>query len=625
MIKTRVLYIGSAVPLETSLGLDIIQQPLRERYPIENESTLEGIDATVSITNESIQMQYLSDMDILVQFPIASLKMCAAVRCITTINDASGEKTATFVSLNDPLAGGENSTRPALFTAVCRRTQGRKILECHSFVCSSAKDAMNLVKCVAIAGRIFKQGSQIKLNEPIHKGPISCDSASTLNDSAMSPIHGEHAARSVPIGPEFFEPVAKFGYFYCSNKAEVKRYNIVKIGLTEKQNNIEVPTTAIPGVNNGFLAGTPRSGYAPIPPPHNPPRYASSMSAVQPRVALTSPPIYKRLPAPYFRGLPIAQPRNMFYGSPPPMFGRHQWFPPPPPSQRPPHTFLLPPRAPPPPMFAPPIYIRRPQHGSDSGSRSRSSSTEYRDSRSKTPTIPLNGENSNPKIIPIADTSSDDDLIRRRSSPPPTDYHERPRRSERVSRRDEYEYRYPNLPHGLPHQYVPQQLFDFYHSLYQSRDSDYAPFMTHNPHLRSQSMPPSQERSKSPQRKGKKKKTKSKKSKKNKDKLAYAASSEYNRYPVHNDVSTDSQSDYQSESPAPKNVPDSVSVGYQFYPPRDFRHNVNQFMNERNFSKSITEETRLRASREYPTAYELNMSDNKPNSGLNDESEFTLY
>ena len=32
LVKSRVLYLGSSVPLETSIGLEAVQQPLRDRY-----------------------------------------------------------------------------------------------------------------------------------------------------------------------------------------------------------------------------------------------------------------------------------------------------------------------------------------------------------------------------------------------------------------------------------------------------------------------------------------------------------------------------------------------------------------------------------------------------------------
>ncbi|VDK30638.1 unnamed protein product [Gongylonema pulchrum] len=43
--RCRVLYIGSAVPTITKDGLQGIQQPLRERYPIDDSADTKGIDS----------------------------------------------------------------------------------------------------------------------------------------------------------------------------------------------------------------------------------------------------------------------------------------------------------------------------------------------------------------------------------------------------------------------------------------------------------------------------------------------------------------------------------------------------------------------------------------------------
>lgn len=43
--RCRVLYIGSAVPTITKDGLQGIQQPLRERYPIGGNGDTKGIDS----------------------------------------------------------------------------------------------------------------------------------------------------------------------------------------------------------------------------------------------------------------------------------------------------------------------------------------------------------------------------------------------------------------------------------------------------------------------------------------------------------------------------------------------------------------------------------------------------
>ncbi|XP_045174028.2 SR-related and CTD-associated factor 4-like [Mercenaria mercenaria] len=652
MAKMRVLYIGSAVPMETTAGLEAIQGPLKERYPTDDGQEIEGIDAIISITNDNIQMQYVNEPDHIVQFPISSLTLCAAVRCVSTVNTATGEKGAKFVSLNDPLAGGENSNRPAIFTAMTRRTQGRKVLECHGFICASPKDALNLVKCASIAGKNYKQNGTIKSNKPTYQtantngttDPL-LDAGSTLNrlsngsaftapSNVQNGMTNGTSMRLIPAepithvaaGPEFFEPVSTQGYFYSSNNAEVKKYNIAKLGRDRNKENIDVIQSAPSERQAPTVIQT--NGYTPTPSPR----------PTQPRVIPAPQPVYVRLPRQQYAvrpSMPPPPPMPMFYGPPPPpMYARPRFFSPPPPRLRP-QTYMMPPGAPPP-MMAPPIYIRRPRGGS-AGSRSRSNSSDSRrsrDSRSKTPTGQVNGDETQPKRIPNADESSEDSEIRvlnrQRPSTPPTDYDDR-RKGERLSRRDAYEVKYGVQPapyrYGPPPDVVPPYGYDYY--VQPPRHGGYAPFTMYNPHARSRSMPGyDQQRSKSPKRKkGRKKNKKVKKSKQPKPKpqYMYYPREGLRRQPVHSDVSTDSFAGYHSEIPRGSRR-EEPSSGYQFYPPRDFRRDENQYMNERNFSKSIKEETRRsRDSKAYPTAYELNDELNRGGTDRNEDADFTMY
>lgn len=658
MAKTRVLYIGSAVPLDTVAGLDAIQGPLKERYPENDESSIEGIDAWLSVTNSYIQMQYVNDSDQIVQFPISSLTLCAAVRCVSTVNTATGEKGTKFVSLNDPMAGGVNSKRPAIFTAITRRTQGRKVLECHGFICSSPKDALNLVKCASIAGQNYKQNGTIKSNKPTYQkintnvngttDPL-LDSGSTLNrlsngPSAFTPpaatqngvsngaqmrlIPGEPIAH-VTAGPEFFEPVSTQGYFYSSNNAEVRKYNIAKLGRDHNKENVDL-TQSAPSEHQAPTM-TPVNGYTPIPTPRPAPV----------RVAPAPAPIYVRLPRQQYVAPPPMPPppMAMFYRPPPPpIYSRPRFFSPPPPRFRP-QPYMMPP-GPPPPMMAAPIFVRRPREGS-AGSRSRSDSLgskgsqRSRDSRSKTPTGQVNNDETRPKRIPNADESSEESEIRginrQRPSTPPTDYDDR-RKGERMSRRDTYEVKYGVQPHpqrfGPPPGVIPPYGYDYY--VHPPRHGGYAPFTMYNPHGRSRSVPGfDRQRSKSPRRKkGKKKNKKAKKNKqRQQSQYVYHPRDGFRRMPPENsDVSTDSFAGYHSEIPrGSRRAADPIS-GYQFYPPRDFRRDENQYMNERNFSKSIKEETRRsRDSKSYPTAYELNDALNRSAADRNEEPDFTMY
>lgn len=45
LCRCRVLYIGSSVPTVTKDGLQGIQQPLKERYPVTEKTETKGIDS----------------------------------------------------------------------------------------------------------------------------------------------------------------------------------------------------------------------------------------------------------------------------------------------------------------------------------------------------------------------------------------------------------------------------------------------------------------------------------------------------------------------------------------------------------------------------------------------------
>jgi len=59
LTKASALYIGSAVPLETSTGIQSIQMPCRERYSaaMGPGNTFAGIDSTVTVYSSGIALQ----------------------------------------------------------------------------------------------------------------------------------------------------------------------------------------------------------------------------------------------------------------------------------------------------------------------------------------------------------------------------------------------------------------------------------------------------------------------------------------------------------------------------------------------------------------------------------------
>ena len=60
--KGSVLYIGSAVPLETAVGIESIQAPCRERYSaaVGPDMKVAGIDAMLTVYSSGISMQVLN-------------------------------------------------------------------------------------------------------------------------------------------------------------------------------------------------------------------------------------------------------------------------------------------------------------------------------------------------------------------------------------------------------------------------------------------------------------------------------------------------------------------------------------------------------------------------------------
>ena len=148
----QALYLGTAAPIQTAKGIDAVQRPLTERYK-GDLSQVEGIPCELSVWPDCLEMQYNSTGEI-IQFPLRNLTICAAVRCIDTVNGSTGEITKQFVPINIVMS---DSKHPAIFTAIIRRSQGRQILECHSFICKSNRDALLLVSATGTANMALKR------------------------------------------------------------------------------------------------------------------------------------------------------------------------------------------------------------------------------------------------------------------------------------------------------------------------------------------------------------------------------------------------------------------------------------------------------------------------------------
>jgi len=140
LTRCRVLYLGSAIPLETAVGIESIQTPCRDRFGgnVDSNQRAAGIDSVLSVYSSGLMLQYAADQSSSTWFPIQTLHVCAAVKAV------SGGGPMRFVSLDTTAA--QSSNNPPMFACIMRRTKGIKVLECHVFICKSNQAAMALVQ-----------------------------------------------------------------------------------------------------------------------------------------------------------------------------------------------------------------------------------------------------------------------------------------------------------------------------------------------------------------------------------------------------------------------------------------------------------------------------------------------
>lgn len=607
LVRRRVLYIGSSVPLETTEGLEAIQQPLRDRYPVGDNAQIQGIDAWVNILPSGIRMQYVRDASTVIEFPIFSLTLCAAVRQVRSVNGATGEMTSKFVSLTSQQAGGANSKNPAIFTAITRRTKGRKVLECHGFLCANDQDALELVKATKFIDAKYKQrgttsnrssfvapshptqipqpqsgrvekivnGGTGILNGNVPNGNMKADlHPSGFNDVRLQT--GEVVESVKDAAPEFYDTVPTTGYFYSGANTEVKKYNIEKLG--EKAYSDIGPSRTPRPIQQRPQHPTISARGGPMPPP-----------MVIPGPRMMGPPGRHPMMVPPPPGRPImVGPRARFFSPPPPMIRRPMYGGPPPP----PGAMMY---GPPP----PPIYVRRPKQRPRSGSRSNSSSSGSERGRDPDDTFAKRMVNGN--------SDSGSDISGYRPPTPPRDYEMNleDRKRERLSRRDKHERR-RRRSRSPPEGRGPQRMMypgyppaPFMHPVYGPI------YPTIYGYGRSRSVPP-------PMRYPTDAKPSKKKEKKNKKKNRNNAPPPETGF-----------GGYTSEIPFGA-FPAPGPYDSQLRRPRDFRREENQFLNEKSFSQSMKEQTRVSKGNpngdHYPTAYELNNAGNDDDRQI--ESEF---
>lgn len=178
MYECRVLYIGSAPPVDTLKGVEALQEPLRHRYPTDLDQ-VEGIDATIRVLPTALEITYhASGQKVL--FPLDRLTICAGVRAVTVIDGSTGDQVRRFVPVNTV---EQDSRHPAIFAAIIRRNKGRQIAECHAFICNNTRDALHLVNATATANMALKKQRGYQINDTNgYDGNVAVVHAEVYND-----------------------------------------------------------------------------------------------------------------------------------------------------------------------------------------------------------------------------------------------------------------------------------------------------------------------------------------------------------------------------------------------------------------------------------------------------------
>ncbi|KAJ1348450.1 hypothetical protein KIN20_003750 [Parelaphostrongylus tenuis] len=315
LCRCRVLYIGSSVPTITKDGLQGIQQPLRERYPVEGHSGNSGYRFVVS---DQVRDQ------------------------------CGGER---FLPLDSPFANIPDSPHPPIFAAIMRRTTGIKVLECHGFICTNNKAANALVRCCfhAYADSIYLKMDEklpglkaIKEGSTGERSPTSPQSETNQSDS------GEDHIDRAPKGWERrqqdgeYDSVSISSSLVRGGKRAASETGATRSALVPFS---EQPRRAGSEADLSYSENHPR-GHFPgmMPPPHIGPYMRASF--------MPMPPPHPMMPYP---------------PPPPPHFFRGPYPPPPPPPHMMPPPMRLPPgvRMPPPPphifphMMPPPMFAPR--------------------------------------------------------------------------------------------------------------------------------------------------------------------------------------------------------------------------------------------------------------------------
>ncbi|XP_012945897.1 uncharacterized protein LOC106013792 [Aplysia californica] len=618
-----VLYIGSAVPLETSEGLEAVQMPLRSRYPVENEEMLQGMMGTLEVLPEGIHLKFKDDNKLVILFPYSSLTLCAAVRCIKVTNTATNETVPRFVSLSSPEAGGANSNKPAIFTAIARRSKGRQILECHGFITMSPRDALDLVQWVSMYDRKAKHGNYATVGssgmgqqQATYEAASAKGDMSFRTDTASTPGFPVQLAPGAPakanVPQDFINEPPRQGYFYSTTSAQVKKYSLQKfsggagagMGGAGASTMGGASTMMRGGGGGATMGGASAMGMTGPPgeefPPgalHLPPGggeqfesrrhgYAASTysapaySAPRPR-----PPFM--VPVRHYRPVPMVMRPMMMPPPPAPhpamySMARPRFFSPPPAVERAhpvPYVIAAP-------HHPPPGFYERPSRRGSGGSSSSDRSSSPDSPRMNGKTSKKNGSHAHHNHHHHHRHDDDSSESSSRPRTPTADYDSS--KGGRVSRREQHYMRQgyttrerhgspTRSAHGKGFRGGPPRGYVLVPTPYNQYPPGHFPPGHYPPTMvRARSVPPHGERGSLNRKEKKSKKSKKDRKKKKKGSSKREEKEETAAY----DGLSDGVTGYTSELGGGPNQP------------RDFRRTENQFQHERAFSKSLAEEIR---------------------------------
>ncbi|KAH3883297.1 hypothetical protein DPMN_007251 [Dreissena polymorpha] len=214
MYEARVLYIGTAPPIETLKGTEALQAPLTKLYP-SNLDEVQGIDANIRVLPTVLEITYMTSGQT-IHYPLDRLAICAAMRAVNMIDGTSGAATRSFMPV-DQL--NHDSIHPAIFAAIIRRTKGRQIAECHAFICNSTNDARQLVTATASANLALRRArGRATLNDDYDDNGVAVIRTSVVSDYNATGIgNGGH---------ETYARVNKTHHVTSSDHLDAQHYQI---------------------------------------------------------------------------------------------------------------------------------------------------------------------------------------------------------------------------------------------------------------------------------------------------------------------------------------------------------------------------------------------------------------